>query len=266
MKPELILQSDILDIVFENRNKEYGAYVLRRSYNKVLKQSVSAMLAIVFFFAAIISWKKKPDWQTLGSLTPKDTIMLTEITQPPPPPPPTPPPPANRSIRHVDVRITPDESDPIPTVEELDAPVLIDTETRDGVDSEIVSPVADVPATGTQPAPEPAPAPVTPFRSVEEMPSFPGGEQALRRFLGKNLRVPDDELEAGARVVVRAQFIVDTIGNVTAIELLQSGGNKFDAEVRRVLYKMPKWKPGKQNGRTVPVYFVVPVVFQGEEE
>ena len=99
------------------------------------------------------------------------------------------------------------------------------------------------------------------------MPEFPGGDAAMRRFLQRNMRFDFDNMEAGSRVEIRCQFVVDKEGKVKAIEITKTGGrNEFDKEVIRVIAKMPDWKPGIQNGRNVAVYFTLPVVVEVPEQ
>lgn len=102
--------------------------------------------------------------------------------------------------------------------------------------------------------------PVSDFTRIEKMPAFPGGEEALRRFFMRYLQTPD-ELEEGGKVRVVIRFVVGKDGSLSAYDISQSGGQVFDAEVVRVLKKMPKWTPGIQNGRPVAVYFNLPVTF-----
>ena len=104
------------------------------------------------------------------------------------------------------------------------------------------------------------------FKTAEFMPEFPGGMEALQRFLGKNLRMPGRDLEPGTKIKVMAKFVVDENGNISAAQTVQSGGIEFDNEVLRVLKKMPKWKPGRQNGRNVSVYFYLPVTFLSQDD
>ncbi|HEY4155800.1 MAG TPA: energy transducer TonB [Puia sp.] len=93
------------------------------------------------------------------------------------------------------------------------------------------------------------------------MPEFPGGTEALRRYLSRNLRMPDTEKESGSQVRVIVKFVVGPDGRVTGINTILSGGKAFDEEVQRVISRMPTWKPGIQNGRKVSVYFNLPVNF-----
>jgi len=100
---------------------------------------------------------------------------------------------------------------------------------------------------------------------AEVQPEFPGGAEAWRNYLQKMLRVPD-ELEPGDRRTVQVKFIVNNNGDVTDAVIIKSAGGIFDREVLRVIARMPKWKPGKQNGRAVAVYFTQPVTFTASEE
>jgi protein TonB len=81
----------------------------------------------------------------------------------------------------------------------------------------------------------------------------------------KNLRQPDD-IDAGQRIVVRVKFVVDKDGEISDIEVVQSGRSDLDKEVIRVVKKMPRWKPGMQNDRAVPVFFNMPVSFVNDEQ
>jgi protein TonB len=98
------------------------------------------------------------------------------------------------------------------------------------------------------------------------MPGFPGGTEALVRFLKQNLQTPEESMESGSRVTVKARFEAQRDGSIGGIEILQSGGKDFDEEVVRVLNKMPIWAPGSQNGRNVAVYFTLPIVFEATGE
>jgi protein TonB len=95
---------------------------------------------------------------------------------------------------------------------------------------------------------------------AEYMPEFPGGSAALIRFLQNNLRQPND-FEEGQKITVVGSFVVDKDGYITAINISQSGRSDLDNEVVRVIKKMPRWKAGMQNGRSVAVYYKVPVTF-----
>jgi protein TonB len=96
-------------------------------------------------------------------------------------------------------------------------------------------------------------------------PEFPGGRDALERFLYRNLQIPG-ELEAGDKKTVQVRFRINSEGLVSGIEIVKSGGERFDKEVVRVCKKMPKWKPAMQNGVSMPVTFLLPVTFIAYEQ
>jgi TonB family protein len=100
------------------------------------------------------------------------------------------------------------------------------------------------------------------FTIVEEMPSYPGGEAELSKFLASNLSVPDDARKAGIHGTVYATFLVKEDGTVTDAKIIRGIGQSCDNEVLRVISLMSKWYPGKQNGRPVSVQFNMPVNFE----
>lgn len=99
------------------------------------------------------------------------------------------------------------------------------------------------------------------FTMVEQMPSFPGGENELNRFMSNNLRVPDDVIKSGLQGTVYATFIVKEDGSIADAKIISGIGKSCDEEVLRVINLMPKWIPGKQNGEGIPVQFNLPVKY-----
>lgn len=99
------------------------------------------------------------------------------------------------------------------------------------------------------------------FMMVEQMPSFPGGESELNKFLASNLRVPEEGIKAGLTGKVLTTFIVKENGTIADAKVLQGLGKGYDEEVLRVINLMPKWIPGTQNGKTVAVQLTIPVKF-----
>ena len=97
---------------------------------------------------------------------------------------------------------------------------------------------------------------------VEFMPSFPGGDAALKKWLNDNIQYPVIAAEQGIQGRVTVRFVIDPDGTVSSAEILQSLDPSCDREALRVVRKMPKWVPGKQNGKEVSVYFTVPIVFR----
>ena len=101
------------------------------------------------------------------------------------------------------------------------------------------------------------------FVVVESMPEFPGGQQALFKYLSDNIKYPVIAQENGIQGRVICQFTVNKDGSIVDIEVVRSGGDpSLDKEAVRVIKTMPKWKPGKQRGKPVRVKFTVPVSFK----
>ena len=278
MKPELILQSDVLDIIFEGRNKEYGAYALRKGYDGTMLKAMYAILGIVLALFVMNYWKNNsPDNLNDNSLFfDKDSVVLTIVDLEPPKPIeelPLAPQPERTPVATTDYQTPIIVDDNL--VEEVQ-PEMSELETREISDQTIEGPLststvqsqpnAPVGNETVQAAPEPPVEEPEILHIAQIQPEFPGGETALRRFLSKNLRVPEDKIDPGTRITVKARFVVDKEGKITGVEVLQSGGIDCDKEVMRVLNKMPKWKPGIQNGRNVAVYFHIPIIFQVDDE
>ena len=101
------------------------------------------------------------------------------------------------------------------------------------------------------------------FVIVESMPEFPGGQQALFKYLSENVKYPVIAQENGIQGRVICQFVVNKDGSIVDVEVVRSGGDaSLDKEAVRVIKTMPKWKPGKQRGKPVRVKFTVPVSFK----
>ncbi len=99
------------------------------------------------------------------------------------------------------------------------------------------------------------------FASVEQKPEFPGGDKELVKFLSKNLHFPNSAQQRGISGVVYVNFVINSIGEVTNIQLSKGIDDECDKEALRVTGKMPNWKPGRQNGRAVSVRYSLPLRF-----
>ena len=262
MTSKEILKADVLDILFENRNKNYGAYTLRKYYNNRLGIALTVMVGIVVTMILIVSLSPSARESIVDAVKWDDTVTLTQLPDPPQDPPPaTPPPQRVRQINSSNNIVIADETT-IHTQDEI-ARSAVSNQDVEGPD--LVGP-AQPPLsenTNNQPVltedtPPPPPAPTTPA-------AFPGGQEAWMAFLNRHLRTPD-ELEAGQKRTVLVRFAVGVDGSITRFEIIQSGGAAFDNEVIRVLKKMPKWKPAVQNGQNVSVMFTQPVTFVAYEE
>ena len=269
MTGQQILTADLLDILFENRNKSYGAYQLRRTYNLRLMVSLFLSFAVVFLLLVLLSLKGKEDVLP-PAFVPPDVIARTiEIPkQPVEVPPPvqkkvSTPARAVAQIEYKTYVIKPDEkvADLLPTQDDISTSVISNVTTTGVVDEGLVPPNMGENSSVIAPAEEKA-APVVHSYSA---PQFPGGDEAWLRFLSRHLQAPD-AMGVGEKKSVLIRFLVSASGSITQFEIVQSGGAAFDNEVIRVLKKMPKWKPALQNGVPVSKTFTQPVTFVQSEE
>jgi protein TonB len=261
-----ILKADVLDILFENRNKLYGAYALRRAYDKRLGMALGlAMGSILLLFLLFPN-----SASTLGKNLPEpDGVKLTNIEEkpmvPPPQPPKAPKPPMERQQQYTSqIQLVRDDVKPdVPDINALtESRISVVTAAGDPASS-IAHPA--VSATVSTPASPTASEPPSNIETLERQPEFPGGIDALRAFLSRNLVTPS-EMESGERKTVYVHFTVGEDGTVTRFEIVQSAGAIYDQEVLRVLKKMPRWRPAIQNWHPVTASFTQPVTFQAAEE
>ncbi|QEH40717.1 energy transducer TonB [Chitinophaga sp. XS-30] len=273
-----ILKTDFLDILFEDRNKNYGAYELRKHYDKRVRNSIliTASIALLIVGSYLIYMNiKANDVETVKKPIVED-IKLEDVklpddpkTPPPPPPPPAPPPPVKPSVQFTPPVIKKDEEvkaeEEPPKIEEIKEKA-VSTKTVEG-DPNGIDPglISDSKGTGVVEAPPPPPKEEI-FTFVEQPPTFPGGDAALAKYLSNNIRYPHLATENGISGTVFVSFVVDSEGQIKDVKTVgaKKGGGLED-EAMRVVKKMPKWKPGKQNGRQVSVQFNLPIRFTLQE-
>jgi len=266
MNKELILKSDVLDILFENRNKSYGAYNLRKFYDNRLMKSIGIMISSVVLLSAFsfIPQKKTvvidPGYTTIVmTLSPPVKEKEKEVVKPKD----QPKPPAQRTTGFTKPVIV-DLKTPVNPITTLTDSSAIGSKTipgKPGVVPLVVPP--SIPGNGPLLVAEPVKPLVdklTPRNEAEIMPAYPGGLAALRKFLERNLQTPGD-MQEGEVVDVKIRFVVGYDGKLQGFETVQDGGEAYNNEVVRVLKKMPEWVPGKSNGENVSVYFTIPVKF-----
>ena len=255
------------DIVFEGRNKGYGAYKLREDSPKRHLWSVLIVLVLAvlaFLIPALIR---------LAS--PKDRVENTEVVQLAKL--------KNAEVKQKDKQIIKDEHTPPQPVKssvKFTAPVIKKDE-EVNTDEEIKSQedllnakgsisiadvkgndesgkdIADLKQIVTQAAPE-----EKVFDVVEQMPTYPGGLEALNDYLMKHIKYPVIAEENGIQGKVIVTFVVEKDGSITDIVVVKSVDPALDKEAKRVVGTMPHWIPGKQNGSTVRVKFTLPVTFR----
>jgi periplasmic protein TonB len=267
MEPLAILQADPLDLLFENRNKSYGAYPLRKYYPQRLMISMGVIMSLVILISFTYlypdsSSSRMQNHMAVPDVMIQEIILKQEIKDPiPPARPAAPKPPATLPYARPVIVADRNVPEPMPTIEKIETSA-IGSKTIAGSPDNGEPPVnGNTIGTTTKQNADPVDNTNEILRIAEVMPEFPGGTDALKRFLIKNLRMPENNLEEGAQVKVIARFVVGADGRVRDIEITRPADAEFNAEVIRVIAKMPDWKPGSQNHRNVAVYFNLPVNF-----
>ncbi|OLY91537.1 protein TonB [Cnuella takakiae] len=266
-----ILHADVLDIVFDNRNKAYGAYALRKDYEKRLWLAVGLALAIGSLLFLLLAQEQPSDTTSVKDPGP---LVLSTVELPKPLAQPEKPAAPKSSSQQVaaehfagKIKIVPDQLVPpeaeVPPVQTL-AVAAFGTEKQEG----------DAPAGDDAPSPAPAtPAPEAPApeptvidaATAEEPALFPGGPEAFARYLSRQIGQPEG-LGAGGALTTKVRFVIGKDGTVLATEVLQSSTVELDRIVLRALQRSPRWKPARQHGKEVAVLFTLPVTFVGSEE
>jgi periplasmic protein TonB len=269
-----ILTADFIDILFDGRNKSYGAYELRRSYEKRMMIAMAAMIMACLLFATFAFMNKRDSrGQTMSD---SNVVTLVDIPDQPavkPPPPVPPPPPAEQpklaAEKFVPIAIVPDElvspDEMPPEVTELDHR-KIGTEDVDGQldDNTITKPPNETIALGAS-LPASAPAQEDEIFIKAELPAqFPGGPDAWKRYLERHLRYPESALENGTQGIVQVQFVVDKDGAISEVLALNDPGDGLAQEAARIILKGPKWTPAEQNNRKVKFRVVQAISFRLE--
>ena len=274
-----LLHASLLDIIFDKRNKEYGAYELRKEYNQRLLISLAMGVSLILFLVWINAINKD-DQYNRNTQPEKNGVIITTVVLPAEkikkPAPPAKKAPIETlqpkaiepvaAVKDPPIVIVPDDiADVDPPASQADlGNKQISTTNTDGkgYTGEVVSERTMALSSGGQGKEE-----VLANQSIipNSNPEFPGGQEALMKFLSRHLATPD-EWQSGEKKIVRARFKVDVDGMVSLVEIVQSGGELFDKEVIRVCKKMPRWKPAIQNGETVPMSYVLPVTFIGLDQ
>jgi periplasmic protein TonB len=244
------------DIVFNDRNKEYGAYKLRKKYNRTVIWSLAVGIIIIataiitpFINAKALEKRSKRAERQVE-------IKMENLDQPneqvaPPPPPPPPPSDVVQQQKYVPPvvvdSIKPEDVSQLMTADEAQTSVK---------NEEVVEVVQEVKEEVQEEEAEQAP-----FVVVEEMPMFPGGDAELLKYIAEHTQYPEvaKENNIQGRVIVR--FCVTSKGGVNQVSILKGVDPELDAEAIRVVNTLPPFKPGKQGGKPVPVWYMVPITF-----
>jgi len=240
------------EIIFENRNREYGAYVLRKGYKSITSLSIliAAAISTIVLIALLLSSEETTASDRTGIvvIAKMDGYIPEPVKQQEIKPPAE----LTKAAPNVAPEVVTDTTkvtEFIPTTEEI-----IQTATDGNVNDTIIV-ITEIPE-------EIIPVENKVFIRVEEMPEFPGGVPALLEFIRKNTKYPEIALENNIQGRVFLKFVVNPDGSVGTIEVMKGVDPLLDEEALRVIGTLPKFRPGKQGGVPVSVWYSVPVNFQ----
>ena len=273
-----LISNEWSDMMFENRNKEYGAYVLRRQTGR---RNVISMVAVLLLFAAVMVFmiaKNAYEAYQKEHAVMDQVTELSALTQ------------QKKKEAKVERKEIPVKQEQQQVVEKVKssvkftAPVIkkddeVKPEDELKSQDEIMNSKVAVGALNVVGNDENgevlkakeviATEPVKPkeeenkvFDVVEQMPSYPGGMGALMQYLSSNIKYPVIAEENGIQGRVICTFVVERDGSITDVRIAKSVDPSLDKEAMRVVSKMPKWIPGKQNGSAVRVKYTLPVTFR----
>ena len=258
MKKQETSSPQMDEIIFEKRNKMYGAYILRKMYNKEVNKALLLSIAILIAglaYPLVSSYRTIIHGRVIGDDGP--TTYMPNVKPPAERPVlPTLPPAKDLQLRprFVAPYVTTDEvieTTGLPFQDEFtntpNEPVDLNFGKVDKKQAEII----DVPDERQET-----------IIIAEEMPFFPGGDAERLRFLGENIKYPQQATELGIQGTVYLQFVVDSKGNITDVKIMRGIGGGCEEEAMRVIKMMPQWHPGRQNGKAVRVLYTMPVNFK----
>lgn len=273
MEVNKILSSDFLDILFDGRNKDYGAYELRKNYQRRLTTAllITAGFALLIFISVIVGRSVSNSDKSKVKVS---DVTLADIKQeepqkiePPPPPPPKQEPPKIEITKFTPPKIVEDEKfDEKQEVKEQEEITNVGKIDQEGIkDPEVVNPPKVEEETKVVEAPKEDENQV--FTKVEVEAQFPGGEgkwnQYVQRAVEKNI---DDLVDDGQAGTCEVQFIVDKEGNVSNVEALSMKGSKLAEVAVNAIKRGPKWIPAIQNGRQVKAWRRQKITFRLPDE
>jgi len=271
-----------VEMVFAGKNKEYGAYQLRKGTSGRNIKSLLILVIAAALVGGFLAWKVIEQKQAEEQQAYMEAMELAKLQKQ-----------AEKEQKKKQEPIKPKvemkkeipvaretqkftapvikkddlvkEENQVKQMDQLDAKVAVGTKDEEGTKDRTVEAVRSDIAVAAPPPPPAAPKPEVSnkvFDVVEEMPSFPGGNGALMSYLSSNIKYPVVAQENGVQGRVIVAFVVERDGSISDVKVARSVDPSLDREAQRVVKSMPKWKPGKQNGSAVRVKYTVPVVFR----
>jgi protein TonB len=260
------------EIVFEHRNKSYGAFQIRKEYEKNLLTGFAIIAALFTFVVASIYIEylraapnvvHKVFEPVVGEMLDKK-IFEMEFPEAPKKKAATVPPAGRKDLNKEELPPTPDPDVSKQENKKEESKTDVDSlafNAQGNNEKGDVSPISGDKGSETGSTNSSGINPNTPSEVAEVMPEYPGGIENMYAFLSRNLRYPRDLKTRGISGTVFVSFVVNSKGDINDIEVIKSPNEGFNDEVVRVIKKMPAWKPGIQSGVPVSVRFRMPVKF-----
>jgi len=260
-----------LELVFDKRNKEYGAYDLRQHYARTMVMAMALTFSgIALLFGVEMVFHNSAHQNNQNTI---DIVHPVTIAPPPAVPIKRPDPPA--PVKPLKVPQAP----PVATIRDVPPVVVADNIAQEPPkNADLTGAIGQVTSKGASasdnapvdpPGPAAAPGPdmkVYTIAGIDVMPMPVGGEAAWTKFLSRNLRYPQGAQEEGVGGRVYMSFIVEKDGSLSNISVERAAGHGFDEEAARVLKLAKAWKPGMQNGQAVRVKYIIPINFQFSDQ
>ena len=270
------------DLVFEGKNKDFGAYVIRtestKRHNKAVLWTIIGALLFGLLAFGFVKANQYLEERRLAEQGEQEEVLIDmsqEAEEQEPeqerleqPKPEVLPEEVLKSVKVTELQIVEDEKvkreDEIKTQDELK-----ETETafgqkdnEKGTEDRNVTKTLKDEVVVEKPVEKPKEVKEEVFRSVEQMPQFPGGEAALMKYLQSHINYPPMAAENNVQGKVVVQFVVDKTGKVGEVKVVRSVDKDLDREAVRVCKSLPKFTPGRQNGQAVSVWYTLPVTFK----
>lgn len=245
------------DIVFENRNREYGAYVLRQGYSLNVVIGLGITILVVMFLLFYPALARVLGAAELAKPAPRK-LVYSELSMPPSIDKPKPMPPSiqlprlRKVLKFVPPKVVKEEVGELPpTLAEIRENDIAAVAVEGPAEVVFDEPVEEVVADDNEL-----------FTVVDQQPEFEGGYEAMMAFIKQNMKYPPNARRMQVEGTVHVSFIVSKNGSISDVKVLRGIMTECDKEAVRVVQMMPAWKPGKQNGRNVNVRFILPLKFR----
>jgi protein TonB len=270
------------DLVFEGKNKDFGAYVIRtdspKRHNKAVLYTIIGAILFGLLTWGLVSANRYFEERRLAEMGEQEEVLIDmsqEAEEPEEqqerleqPKPEVLPEEVLKSVKVTELQIVEDDKvkkeDEIKTQDELK-----ETETafgqkdnEKGTEDRNVTRTLKEEVVVEKKEEKPVEKKEEIFRSVEQMPQFPGGDQALMKYLSSHINYPPIAAENNVQGKVVVQFVVDKTGKVGEVKVIRSVDKDLDKEAVRVCKSLPKFTPGRQNGQAVSVWYTLPVQFK----